>query len=197
MELLPAVTHELNQSRIGEPAVNQKIFKGNAGLYGTLDHLHEPCSLPLEILGLAHGPMRLPSPLTAVSLLSLVCGQTLLLSLGLTLLAVEGEIQHELGTAVTPAQHERLVAKYAFLMHMGEDPSYRLHPQSGLGQVGVIADQHGRKMAPAVVLPDDDIAYKPCDYAIDDTAPVNAVLRHERVEHILLSPNIRLSTEPG
>jgi len=99
---------------------------------------------------------------------------------------MKGGIKHELRAPVTPAEHQGLVAKNASLMDMRENLAYQLHASSSLRQIRIIGYKHRWQMAPAEIPACCHIRYKPHRNAVYHVAPVDVVLRHERLQDILL-----------
>ena len=71
---------------------------------------------------------------------------------------------------------------------MGEYLADTLHFQSGLRQVGIVRNQHCRKMALLIVFPYGHGCDEMTDDATDDAAPVYIVFGHERIEDVLPAP---------
>ena len=89
---------------------------------------------------------------------------------------MEGEVKHELCAAVTPAQHERLVAENALPVHVGEYLADGFHLEARLWEVRVIGYQHGRQLAFLVVVAHNHFRDKPIGDAVDHVSPVDVVL---------------------
>ena len=153
MKFLVAHVDEIHQFRTDKPAVNQQIIKRNMDSYGILHHAFQTFKLGDKILFLAFFGLAVAVTLAAVAPLALSSRKPLFLAVGLPFFAVKRKVHDKLRTAVAPAHGQQLVAENTPLKHMGEYLADTFHFQSGLRQVGIVRNQHCRKMALLIVFP--------------------------------------------
>ena len=179
MKLLMTAVYKIHKPGICKPAVNQQIIKRNPVPDSCLDHLYQLLALTHEVFFLASGCMGSCIPFTFIAPFALLGRHPLFLAFHLTLLAMKGNVEHEPGAAITPAQHEGLIPENALLVYMRENLTYRFHPETCLGQVGIICYKNSRKMAPPEILTAGDVGDKRNGHTVNQTTPIDMVLCHE------------------
>ena len=92
---------------------------------------------------------------------------------------MKGNVEHELGATIAPAQHEGLIPENTLLMYMRENLAYCLHPESCLGQIGIISYKNSRKMTLPEILTAGDGRDKRNGHTVNQPAPIDMVLCHE------------------
>lgn len=139
MKLLMAAAYKIHKPGICKPAVHQQIIKRNPVADSGLDHLYQLLALTHEVFFLTSGCVGACIAFTLIAPFALFGRHPLFLAFHLTLLAMKGNVEHELGATIAPAQHEGLIPENTLLMDMRENLAYCLHPESCLGQIGIIS----------------------------------------------------------
>ena len=73
-------------------------------------------------------------------------------------------------------------------MRVRKDLTYLLHTLAGFGTVGVIRNQYGRKPTLPVIHGGCGLPYHLPGNSVDEGAPVDVVLGHERIQDVLATP---------
>lgn len=179
MKLLMTAVYKIHKPGICKPAVNQQIIKRNPVPDSSLDHLYQLLALTHEVFFLTSGYVGSSIASTLIAPFALFGRYPLFLAFHFTLLAMKGNVEHELGAAITPAQHEDLIPENTLLMYMREDLTYRFHPESCLGQTGIISYKNSRKMALLEILTAGDVRDKRNGHTVNQSTPIDMVLCHE------------------
>jgi len=109
------------------------------------------------------------------------------LLLVLSPLTDRGEVKDGLGLSVRPLQEETLEAEFADVVDMGVYPAHEFNPPAVFWQVGVVRHEADRTVNRPGVGTHGNPLDEPAVEDVQYTPPVNRVIPHETVEHVLLT----------
>jgi len=180
-----AAGNQANKVCTGKPAVNEQIVESDATLDGILHHLDGLANLRHRVLFDALLDSLSAMVLAISGLTFLVCQSLLLVRLA-SLLAMKREVEEQLAHAIAQEQCQALVAKDGLVLKVREHLADELTLASALGSVSIIDNQADRLVMLSLRTA-ADLTQQLEVHRIQQLAPLDITVIHKTIEHVLLT----------
>ena len=185
MTLDVSAGNQANEVRTGKPAVNEQIVESDAALDGVLHHLDGLVNLRHRIL-LDAFLDSLSAMILAISGLTFLVRQSLLLVWLTAFFTMKREIEEQLAHAIAQKQRQTFVAKDGLVLKVRENLADELTLTSALRSVSVIDNQADRPVMLSLCAA-ADLMQQLEVHRIQQFAPLDITVIHKTIEHVLLT----------